>query len=164
MERVALSSPVLSTSSSSPTVLTYDGNALVLKWNKAANAVKYKVYLQFNDESHALEVNGTGSVITAELPAAWFDPTYTGQYLLRITPSDAYDNTGKSTSYYLMCSTGNAVYINGKTSESWENVSDLTKTKQFSIASSAAWTATADVPWITFDAASGVSSDMLSKG
>ena len=163
---ITLSSPALSTSSSSPTVLTYSDSAVVLKWNKATNAAKYNLIFRYVDsediESYYLYLDDTGSVNTATLQANWFDPAYTGKYRVRIVPVDAYGNEGTAQYWYFTRAASNAVYINGKAALSWDNVTDLGAIEEYSIASSAAWTASTNVSWISLGVTSGSSGGSIS--
>ena len=162
---ITLSSPSLSTSSSSPTVLTYSDSAVVLKWNKATNAAKYNLIFRYVDseniDSYYLYLDDTGSVNTVTLQADWFDPAYTGKYRVRIVPVDAYGNEGTAQYWYFTRAASNAVYINGKAALAWDNVTDLGATEEYSIASSAAWTASTNASWITLGSTSGSSGDTI---
>lgn len=162
LSSVTLMSPSLSTDDAAPTVLTYSDSPITMKWNGVANAVRYYVELWKGNEYHDLVVENAGATNTATLPADWFDPAYTGQYELDIWPIDAYGNDGADQWYYFTRAAGNAVYIDGKTAVTWDNVSDLCKTAEYTVASSAAWTAIANVSWISLGATSGANGDVLS--
>lgn len=164
----SISSPSLSTSSSAPTEIAYNSDPISVSWSKAANATRYRISLvdysadASDRTTYTWYVNdNNSSTYSCSIPASCFDPAYNGLYQLKLFAYDAYNNA-RSKKYYFTRSTGNYVFIDGKTSQSWTDVSDeVTSSDPFVIASSAGWTATASSNWITCSPASGNNGDSL---
>ena len=162
----ALTSPTLGTSSASPSALKHDGQGMTVKWNKVANAVQYSVSLKFmvgnKSYKHVITVeNKNTSTYSVSLPAEWFSTDYTGVYDLIIRAYDQYGYSYISETYYFTRMGTDAALINGEKTLTWQNVTDLGASKDFSIVSSGNWTATSSAAWIHLGASSGTNGAVL---
>lgn len=157
-----LSSHTLSTDSASPTVLPYSENGIVFQFGKINNAARYMVRLRRLGDDNILTFNryisGNGSsAYSATFDSDCFDPSYEGLYRLIIYAYDSYDNPTSSERMYFTCVAGSKVYLNGEPSLTWSNANDFSDSMDVKIASSANWTATSNVSWISVSSTSGAS-------
>lgn len=162
---VTIKSHTLSTDSSAPTFLPYSDTGLSLSWNRVSGARKYEILLKINNAGSytRLYVNDTGSsTCTYTIPASYFDPTYTGKYDFRIYAVDERGNVGLSGGlFFFTYSVSGGVMLDGKTTQTWNSVNDLSDSKSYVIASSTGWTAAANASWIHASPASGSTGSTL---
>ncbi len=156
-----ISSPVMSTNSSTPTTLPVTTQGLFIQWNRVDGAVQYCIVLKDNNGETNILTKETGSTsYQYKFEADSFDPSYQDKYYLWLYAYDQYGNRYKGEQYYLVNSSSDLALIDGRVTRSWDEISDSGASSTYTITSAGGWTSTAS-SWLTVTPSSGESGTMI---